>query len=255
MNEFSISEIKKYPIRGQIKLNDKTIDIPATYIGKGITAVFPISFKEAKKFINSRKIIPTRLSLSKSVVNITVFDFHTSPIGPYTELVYSIPVLYKPKFNIPLIPLLFNKWFKNFGVFVVDIMQSTRDAVNHGNLLTGYPHNNSLINTRFDYTSDGIDVRVLSGSDEILTLHVPSPNGDKKVFQPYMTYFEKADGNAYKIQMDVYGTEQKVGSCGLNIGKDCLADPLRRLNTNPNSLRVMYYPNVTEINPVSLEKI
>jgi len=231
------------------------IDIPATYIGKGITAVFPISFKEAKKFINSHNIIPARLFLEKSVVNITVFDFHTSPIGPYTELVYSIPVLYKPKFNIPLIPLLFNKWFKNFGVFVVDIMQSTRDAVNHGNLLTGYPHNNELINTVFNYTSNGIDVMVRGGSDEILTLHIPNPKGDKKVFQPYMTYFEKADGNTYKIQMDVYGTEQKVGGCSLIIGNNSLAEPLRCLNTSPNSLRAMYYPNVTEINPVSLENI
>lgn len=247
--------MQKYIIRDHIKLGGIDIPVPSTYVGIGITAVFTISLKAAKKIINSSQLVPAKLSSDKAVINITVFDFHTSPIGPYTELVYSIPVLYKPKINLPIISLLLNKHLKNFGVFVVDIMQSTKIAIQHGNLLTGYPHNTELIDVQFEKIDHELSVTVRHGLKTILTLRAETRSRRKDISQTYMTYFEKPDSSAYRIQMDVYGNEQKVDSCRLSTSNDNLADVLRSLKIGQNSIRAMYYPNVTEINPVELKKL
>ena len=36
---------KKYPIKGNFVVQGKTVNIPAIYKGRGLTATFPISYK------------------------------------------------------------------------------------------------------------------------------------------------------------------------------------------------------------------
>lgn len=245
---------ENYQNRGQIKVQDKIIDIPALYTGKGITAIFPISYKKAVKLIDSSSAVPAILWPGKATLSITIFDFSESPVGPYKELVFSIPILHKPIVNIPLLPLLFNKFFKKFGFHVVDVIQSTKIAIEHGNALTGYPHNNELIDLEFNEDGDKIEVRVKTDTEDILTLTSSKPNKGANYFQTYMTYFDK-DGKSFKIQMDIYGLRQKINKCKLSLGKSHLSQIITQLGTRQDSLQTQYYPNVTEVNPVSIEEI
>lgn len=246
--------LKEYPTRGQIKVRDKIVDIPSKYRGEAITALFPISFDKASKVINSNQITPAKLSPNKSVLSVTIFNFRASPVGPYTEIAYAIPVFYKPKLNFPFIPLLLHKFFRNFGFFVIDIAQSTEIAIEHGNLLTGYPHNQNLINVEFIHDEKTLCVKVVDESREVLTINATKPEGEKDVQQTYMTYFEK-NNELFKIQMDIYGIEKKINRCDLHLGKHKLSEVINHLDVSLKSLQTRYYPDVTEVNPVTLECI
>ena len=250
-----VFDIRNYPPREQIQIGSTLINVPSVYTGRGVTAVFPVSSKKAAEFINSDYIMPTILWPGRAAVVVTIFDFHTSPVGPYSELVYSIPVLRKSLVNLPFIPMVFNKYFSSFGVFVVDIMQSTKIAVEHGNILTGYPHSNELVEVKFNNSNDECCARVYSKSDEVLSLRTTNLRGkSSKVFRKYRTYF-KRNNRTFQIRMDIYGTEQKTGRFRLELAQGKLTDVLRGFNISHDSLEGLYYNDVTEVNPVTLESL
>lgn len=250
-----ISEIlAKYPARGSFEVQGKTVNIPAVYKGEGLTAVFPISYEKAAKIIDSHGLKPAKLLPGKALLSITVFDFIDSPVGPYTELVYAIPILYKSKMNLPLLPIIFGKHSENFGFYVLDIMQSTEIAVAHGNLLTGYPHNSNLIDVKFTHDRDNLYVKVNGKSGLVIEIRGAINGNQKFVEDLYMTYFIK-DNQPFKIRMDIFGNEKKVNRGIINIGKNVLADVLQNLDISTRSLQTKYYPNVVEINPVTLEHL
>lgn len=244
---------KKYPTRGSFEVRGKTVKIPAIYKGKGLTAVFPIAYDKATELIHSKDLRPARLSLTKALLSITVFDFSESPIGPYTELAYAIPVLYKSKFNIPLLPVLFNNSWKGLGYYVLDILQSTKIAIEHGNMLTEYPHNNNLINVRFEKKERKLKVNVSDEFGDVIGVDSEINQHGENIFRTYITYFEK-DGDIHKIKMDIYGDEIKVNKGELRIGTSKLAD-LARLALSKRPLQASYYPYVIEINPVNKEQL
>jgi|SRR3989344_3143976 len=244
---------KKYPTRGSFVVQGKTVNIPAIYRGQGLTAIFPISYKKAADLIHSKDLKPARLSFTKALLSITAFDFSESPIGPYTELAYAIPVLYKPKFNIPLLPVLFSQSWKNLGFYVLDILQSTKVAIEHGNQLTGYPHNNNLIDVHFVKDHSILKITISDKFGDIINIKGLVTESYKNVFQTYATYFEK-NGSLSKIQMDVYGDETKMRDVNLQLGKSKLADIASAVvSTRP--VQASYYPHVIEINPVTLKHL
>ena len=254
MNDLPTDEYlsKKYPTRGSFVVDGKTVPIPSIYRGKALTAVFPVSYEKAAAMIHSKNLKPARLSFSKALLSVTAFDFSESPVGPYTELVFAVPVFCKSKINLPLAPLLLSKYYRNFGFHVLDIFQSTTIAVKHGNLLTGYPHNSHLIDVEFVGSDYGVNVKVFNRDGIILSIKTSKPHTGKQVENSHNTFFEK-DESFFKIGMDVIGHEQKINNCFIDFYRHDLSLPTAGLNISRKSIRTSYYPNVIEINPVTLE--
>jgi hypothetical protein len=247
---------KKYPSRGEILIEDKLVRIPSFYIGEGISAVFAISYKKACELIDSKNIVPAKLTLSTALVNITVFDFKKSPVGPYTELVYSIPVIKKTFVNIPLIPLIFNKHWENFGVYVLDIMQNTDIAVKHGDMLTGYPHNKKLIDVKFTKENLSLLAEITRDGKPVLSLSSVLSSKLQDSFQTFLTYFIK-NKDLFRIEMDIFGKEEKIKKCKLYLADNEMSKIIRDLGVqnNSTSLQTQYFPFVTEVNPVTIQKV
>ena len=246
--------LEKYPSIGQFNVRGKIVNIPSFYRGEGITAVFPISYNKATELINSDCIKPARLSMTKSLINITVFRFFESPVGPYNELVITIPVFNKPLINFPFIPLLLNKFSRKFGFHVLDIFQSTNIAVEHGNLLTGYPHNKSLIDLNFRKNNNTLSVDVYNNNGQMLILDSIRKGKRRISCSNYMTYYEKND-HLFQIQMDIYATEEKLFRSSISVCRHPLASILRDLNVSGQSIQSIFYPEVVEVNPVTRKTI
>lgn len=246
----------RYPSRGQITVQGKIIPIPSIYKGRAITAVFPISYKKAAQLIYSSHLKPARLSFTKALLSVTVFDFKESPVGPYTELAYAIPVLYKSKLNIPLLPILFYKVLNNFGYYVLDILQNKEIAIAHGKALTEYPHNNELIIAKLndDKEKESITAFVESKRGNILSLSASKIGNEKEVYHKYMTYFHKGR-ESIRTQMDVYALESKVKNCSISLGNDRLSEYLKTLDISPRSLQTFFYSDLVEILPVTKDRI
>lgn len=251
MQKLTIDESKiDYKATGQIEVRGKLVDIPSIYKGKAITTLFPISTKKAKEVINCSRVKPAEIYPGRSLLSLTLFDFYWSPVGPYTELVPSIPVFCSSKFKMPLIPLLFYKSLKNFGFFVIDILQSTDIAIEHGNLLTGYPHNPNLIDVIFKEEEGRINIKAIGAEKNILNLSIKKPVKEKIAKETYMTYFTK-DKDLFEIRMDIYGIESPVWGCKLNLGNHETSNIIKGLNPSVNSIQTRYFRDVIEVNPVT----
>ena len=202
----------KYKIRDVFNLENYVINIPSVYTGRAINAVFKISSKKAREIINNNLIEPNLLYPGCALLVVTIFDFFKSPVGPYKELVYSIPILYKLKFNSFALPLIFPRLFKNSGVHVIDVIQSTNIAVRHGDILTGYPHNKKLIDFTLPQNMESYNSITISSSEKIPFLNLSYDkikNNETFEKTKYMTYFYK-DKSYFKIQMDIYGKKKKI---------------------------------------------
>ncbi|MFH0819746.1 MAG: hypothetical protein V1892_01810 [bacterium] len=251
MSQLTIDESKiDYRVRGQINVRGKLVDIPAIYKGKAITTLFPISTKKAKEIINCSRVKPAEIYPGRSLLSLTLFNFYWSPVGPYTELVPSIPVFYSATYKIPLFPLLFYKSLKDFGFFVIDILQSTDIAIEHGNLLTGYPHNPNLIDVIFQEKGGRINIKAIGGGKDICALSIKKPVKEKIAKEMYMTYFTK-DKDLFEIRMDIYGIESSVWGCKLNLGDHATSNLIKDLKPSVNSIQTRYFRDVIEINPVT----
>lgn len=239
----------RYPPQGTINVHGKIVNIPSIYRGVGITAVFSARYDDVIRLVGSKRIKPARLSLSSALLNVTIFDFHESPVGPYKEMVLTVPVYNNPIINVPFIPLLFNKFSNKFGFHVIDIFQSTRIAVEHGNVLTGYPHNEKLVDVKFEYDQKVISASVFDEDGEILMLRASKSKKEKKVQNSYMTYYEKNE-RLHKIRMDIYARENKLIDCQIDVKSHQLVSVLKNIAISNHSVQSSYYPEIIEVNPV-----
>ena len=238
--------LKKYPLRGQVHFRDQLITLPLIYKGRGFTCVFPISYKKARELMDLHGVQPVKFLPTKSLLSVTVFDYHKSPVGPYTELAYAIPTFLSVRINLPLLPILFYKFSRKFGFYVIDLLQSTQIAIDHGTLINGYPHNNALVNCTFTNDNNNFSVRVDNNDKEILTIFGSKGESKKRVRESYRTYFKK-NSHLSHIEMDVYGLKQKVNGCSLHIGDNKLSNMIRGIDISQKPLMSEYYSDLVEV--------
>lgn len=250
INEESI----RYKTRDKIRVGDFSIDVPAKYRGRALTILLPVSSKKIAEFINFPGLKPSEIIWGKSLLGVTLFDFSKSPVGPYTELVLSTPVLYKPNIGLPLFSLIRDDVLKRFNLFILNIYQSTKIAIEHGNLLTGYPHNSNLINVKFEDDEKNISINSYGDNKSILSLKINKPKKEKLIKESYMTYFIR-DGSPYQIQMDIFGIAGRVELEKLSFGNHKISWLIKDLIISDKPFQIRYSRDVIEINPVAKNKL
>lgn len=244
-------------VERQVKVGDLLIDVPLRYKCSVINVLFPVSTRQVKKIINTNKIKPLELYPGKSFVCITLFDFYKGPVGNFTEMTYSIPVIYKPKLYFPLFSLVKNYLLNKIDFYVVSIAQSTKKAIEHGMAITGYPRYNpdKLINVAFRDDNEFISARV-AGDDgrEILRLKIKKPKKEVKRSESYDTYFIK-DNKISKILMNTHVIVGNSKLVEFKLGNHELAGVLKNMKITPNAISTRYYRDTIKIinSPKELE--
>ena len=255
MRELKIDEKSiNYPVRDRINLRGFNIDVPSLYRGKCLNMLLPVSTEKLAKHINFDGLRPVEVFWGRSLLCITLFDFLQSPVGPYTELVLSTFVERNSNFKIPLLSLIKDQVYNRFNLFIIDIAQNTEIAVEHGNLLTGYPHNPNLINIKFEEEDDSIFIKSFDSKKHILDVEISKPKKERIIKESYITYFSKNEV-FYKIQMDIHGIAGNVAVNKLNLGNHELAEFIKSLSVSRKPFQVRYSRDVIEINPVLKEKV
>lgn len=233
-------------VEKQVQVRNILIDVPIKYKCTAINTVFPISTKEAQKAIGYSKFNPLEISFGRSLLCITLFDFYSTPVGPYTELTLSIPINYNSRFNLPLISIPVSQLFKKFGFFVLFIAQSSEFAIEHGNVINGYPHYSKLINVQFK--SDNSFVYVQAGGDgkEILQFKLEKSGKEKIQKDCQMTYLVKED-KIFRIKMETYGIIDRSKVYNLSLGNHELAEFIKRLRISGKSIDTRFYRDTIKI--------
>ncbi len=235
-------------VEKQVKIGNVVLNIPTSYKGSVIMGAFPISTKQAEQLIGHRLLKPAEFKFGKSVVCLTVFNNFFTPVGPYKEIVLSIPVLHNPSISLPGIPFMFNRIFKNFGFFVFMIASDT-DISREESAVFGYPHYDRNIEILFTYEKGSFQALAFEGKEKILSLRINKRMKEKKEKKNYKTYF-KNDGKLFTVLINtdaLVGRSRDKDTCLLELGEHNIVNILKDLQINTNSLEVSYYLDAVEV--------
>jgi hypothetical protein len=248
MKELSINQDAiKVKVEKQVKVRDILVDVPIKYqCSAAINAVFPISTKAAEAAIGSQKVRPLEILPGKSLLCITIFDFANTPVGPFTELTFSIAASYNPLFRVPLLSIPTSMLLGKFGFFVVSIAQSTDIAIEHGNLITGYPHYKKTIAVELKRLNSSIHVIAQCDKQEILQLYIEKPAKEKIKRESHMTYLIK-DNRIFRIELDIYGIIGKSKVYSLKLGDHELASYLKKFQISNRSIYTRFYRDTIKV--------
>jgi hypothetical protein len=103
-------------------------------------ASFPASAAAIRAILPSRKLVPVELFPGLSVVTLVAFNHRrVEGLDEYNEISVMMPVRREPRWNVPLVPLLFPHWFDDLGFWVQHLPVTTQAACDAGVEIWGFP--------------------------------------------------------------------------------------------------------------------
>ncbi len=245
-------------IKQRIKVVDRMVNVPTKYFGNVFMGAFPISTKKAKEVINTNRLKPIEIKPGKSIVALTIFNNHDTPVDPYKEIVVSIPVLCDARVSIPLLPFLIKSLFRNSGFYVLTVASDTSLSREEGNIIFGYPHYEGNINVEFIQNESNFYAKLDEAGKNILSIRVNKIKREKIEQVDYQTYFTK-NNNLYRIEMNtvaIVGRSFKKSDGILELGSHVISQTLKNLEIDPKPVEISYYRNSIEIlnPPIDLGK-
>lgn len=238
--------LKQLETTSAVKINNRSINLPLRYRCSAINLAFPIATVEAKKIIKNKDLKILEIFPRTTLLCVTIFDFITSDIGPFTEITTSIPVSYKSNINIPPFTILSRLISNKISFYVVNIAQSSQDAIDHGNQITGYPHYNRLIDLRFDKNARQVIVKGICDNEMIFNLIIKRPVTSHIKFEEYDT-FKVDDAGVKRILLKTYGFYERARLEKIELGDHELAEAMKMLKLKKFSIDTRYYDQMIKV--------
>lgn len=183
------------------------VKVPVLYEELSASLLFFLADeKKIREFIDNERVSPVKISNGTCLFALTVFDYTKCPTGPYKELALSVPVVIDAKFPVPVLPLVFESFFKNYGFYTNLLAMNTEIARIHSEKIFGYPTYNE--NLKIDlFNQDGLlKINVAKEAEQILSITTKAPGHYKKMRgKNYNTFFKKND-KLCKVEMTVDAT-------------------------------------------------
>ena len=219
---------------------------------------FPADEKKVREFIGNDRVAPVKIFKNTCLLAVTIFDYTKSPTGPYRELALSVPVMLDKKFSVPILPLVCESLFKNYGFYTNLLAMNINIARTHSEKIFGYPTYHK--NIKIDLLNQGgsLKVSVVDGTQQVLSIMTKYSESYKKLKKKnYNTFFIK-NGKLCRVKMTVDATV----SSSL-FGKDCLCDfsnheicdkYINKFLLSNKPLYQMYYKQAVEVlsNPTQI---
>ncbi|PIR43217.1 hypothetical protein COV24_03850 [candidate division WWE3 bacterium CG10_big_fil_rev_8_21_14_0_10_32_10] len=246
MHTLNDNFLKSIPVERIVKLENYNIEIPLKYKCKAINLIFSISSERAKSLLKKTNYLPYLLTPRRSLIALTLFDYYMSPVGPYKELSLSL-IVHKNKYNYPFMPLFIDFATNKLTFYVINLLQNKKIAIDHGNLITGYPHYNKLIDLSFSKDNNyTFFAEVEEGGKKILELKSNIGKRKKIATNHYRTIFENKH-KLFEIKMSVKALSSMCKSSYVQLGEHEIANFLSTLKINKRALYCQYYWDAMEI--------
>lgn len=133
-----------------------------SYFTTGVSALFEMATADADRILPNH-LQPIEVRPQRSILNVTAFHFHESPVGPHAELLLSV-----------VVPPLTRQWtsFPKAGFF--PFLSATTSAVSRRDRrqrlrIPTYPHD---IDVHFVEWADRLTVRIVSEEAPVLDVTV-----------------------------------------------------------------------------------
>lgn len=233
----------------QVNVMGRKIDVPIKYSDASAFMVFfSISFKKAKEILNSSRLSPVRIIGNKCLLGITFFNYRDCPVGPYHEFTLSIPVVVDTIFNIPIIPILFDSMFKNFGYYVILMGIDTDIARKHIEQIFPYPLFDKNISISLRENGKYLLADINDNGEKVISMRSSLPNKYKLEKKGFNTYYSK-DDRIYKVRLNVFSynkTMFRKKDLHLKFGDHKISKMMKGLDITPKPFMGIYYKNAIE---------
>lgn len=239
-----------YTPQYQVEVMGRKIDVPVKYSdASAFTVFFPISFEKAQRWFKSIRLTPVSILRGKCVLAITFFDYRKCPVDPYHEFTFSIPVLIDSKFTVPILPIIFDSVFQNFGYHVILMGADTYISRKHIEQIFPYPTVKKEL--FIDLREDGKNVlaSINEGGEKIISVRQSLPLKYKLEKKGYNTYYEK-DGQLYNVRLDTFSYSARIfrpKELHVDFGRHKISGIFTDLDMGPVPLLCTYYKKAVEI--------
>lgn len=246
----------KIPVGKRVNVMGQLVDVPVKYSKlHAMIALFPINTQKAKDLLGCRDFQPIEIYPGKCLLNITSFDFVECPVGPYKEICLSIPVLYKPKFYLPLLPLLFKFCLKNFGFFAYLLTCDTPLSRAHSHDCFGYTVYRGSIDMQLEDLENELIATATEGNDLVYRIKAKKITPKKIERNDFRTFFVD-EGKALEVELNVVaaiGRKTGIGVASLELGNHEISRDINKLGISNKAIEVWYYRDGVEILNVAEE--
>ena len=217
------------------KVQGLEIDIPMIYEDlSSIMFFFPVKFSLAKEYINDEEVHLVRFNKNMTLMAIT----------------FSFPVMKQKNKAVPLLPLIFDQKFKNFGFYVIKLGASNYIGRKHINDIWGYPTFDKDLDINFSNNNGLISCHIKDGNNLILSISESFPQVLKakykaKKFNTFFRYNNELRGVELNTLLFIKYFIGKRDFC-MKIGNHRIAYILKDLEIK-NKIATVYYPNAIEM--------
>lgn len=230
----------------------KKINLPAHYTDlTALMIFFEVPIFKVNNLIKSSRLTPVKTFGGRCILGLTIFDFKSCPVGPYKELALSFPVVKDSFVTLPILPLIFDNSYKNFGFFTHLLAMNTRIGINHSKEIFGYPTYNNVINVDFIDKDDILNIDVSEKREFILSINFKKPKYLKTITKKYNTFFyhtkEKKLVNAVMDVSARAGNSYKRGNINIKLGQHKISNIITDLTQGKRPIAAQYYTKALEV--------
>ncbi len=212
---------------------------------------FSADYGRVKAVMPSDRLHPVVLPGNRAIMAMGIFNYIDTSIGPYGEIAVALPAVFDKKitaFN-GLLPALMESAFPGFGVVVMHLPVTTKDARDAGRKVWGYTK--FIADMHFTVTPEYYQCRLREGDRHILDVRVKKRGICLRDKKPITTFSVK-NGNLIKTAISQTATKRvslRTGGSFLKLGDHPMAESIRRLNISSRPFMSIYYPERSAILP------
>ncbi|MEJ2556037.1 MAG: acetoacetate decarboxylase family protein [Anaerolineae bacterium] len=229
------------PIRKGVNVGSAQVDLPIMYYrDDSFMGIFSAAYEPVQALLPSQELYPVTLPSGRATLAIFAFNYMETSIGPYGEVGIAIPCTYGRQ-GPPLLPLVLEGRYPDWGGFVLHLPVTSRIARDGGRVIYGYTK--FVADMDFQKRPAYQSVRLAEGDAHILTLTVRQQGLSLKDNRPLITYSVR-DGELIKTTVPsraVYQLGLAPGSGTLELGDHEIADQLRSLDISTTAVITKNY--------------
>jgi hypothetical protein len=215
-------------------------------------AIFLCDYKKAKALMPHPRVKPVKMTQGRAIVAFSNYIYtNVMNVKPYNEIAMTIPIMVDPVVNVPVLPMLMDKLFKEFGYFVFSMPVTSLENQLRGVKIWGLPK----VVQEIDITVQGgecVTEAFDENGEKYLTVKVPTA-GKPEDFDVAANLYSRRgseffqSATCFKASFNVNKSMEVLLKKGKEADRDYLtlhrgpcADALRELDIEPMPLQTRF---------------
>ena len=242
---------KRFDSKKYYEILKTRVDVPVKYTRlDAYMAFFPVSYKEAYDLIGVKKIYPVSILNAKTLLALTIFDYAKCQVGPYREIALSIPVRIDPILNVPILPLIFDDLFNDYGFYTILLAMSTELARDHSKVIFGFPTYKNTLDIQIEDCKNFAFIKINDNNSPVLSLKIKFSTKINTIEKTFRTYFKANNNQISVVSLNAKAAESRLRKNNLGkleLGNHHIAEIIKTLIPTLEPIQTVRYSNAAEV--------